>query len=159
MQGFHPIARLNGAKQSARNCAAAMAALESGRKYKGKAAASQVAKWCDDKGATAIKRCAEARERKAQGKGTYRLRNVDNQIAAWCSVAGGVEAAKAGTFTPQSPAEIVDELMWDDPDTLALPGSGDLEPLESGGKTKLLLPLAAGGLALGIIVIGVLASR
>lgn len=143
-------------------CAEAMAAKAAGKnKYTGSGCVfgcdvdKQIEKWCTDKGETATERCIGAQEARDAGKKTYRMENVDQQIAKWCSTSEQVTAAIAGQYTPASPSEVVEELYWNE-DQVVTPGFEDV-PVEE--KKSLLLPIAAAGLAIGVIVIGVIATR
>jgi hypothetical protein len=153
------------ASKSGGYCAEAIAAEAAGKKsYKGSGCVigcdvdKQIEKWCVDKGDIAAERCIGAQEALDAGKKTYRSANVHTQIAKWCAATSQVEAAKGGAYTPSSPSEVVEELYWNEDQVMA---SGDLDvPLEEGEEKKsLLLPIAAAGLAIGVIFIGVMATR
>ena len=149
MYGYiHPtVARRNaGVKKSAGKCAAAVAVDD----------AKGIVKWCDKKGSKAEERCATAKERHSQGKKKYRGKPVAEAVALWCSIAGQVEQTKTGEFTPATPAEMAEDLYWDKD---ALSTETDLIVDTEESKMNLLLPLAAGTLALGIIGFGIWTTR
>ncbi len=151
------------ASKSGGYCAEAIAAEAGGKKsYKGSGCVvgcdvdKQIEKWCVDKGDIAAERCIGAKEALDAGKKTYRSANVHTQIAKWCAATSQVESAKGGAYTPDSPAEVVEELYWNE-DQVMTSGSQDAPVDEE--KKSLLLPIAAGALAIGVIVIGVMATR
>ena len=143
-------------------CAEAIAAKAWGKKkYTGSGCVfgcsvdKQIEKWCEDKGETAAERCIGAQEALAAGKKSYRSENVHQQIAKWCAAGAQVQEAKAGAYTPASPTELVEELYWNEDQ--GMPSGSQDAPEEE--KKSLLLPIAAVGLAIGVIVIGVIATR
>lgn len=169
MLGFYgalDIARLNGrASSSGGYCAEAMAAKAGGKKkYTGSGCVfgcdvdKQIEKWCGSKGETAAERCSGAKEALSMGKNSYRMENVHQQIAKWCSADAQVQAAVSGSYSPASPEQVAEELYWDENMMMTAGGGGGGGEIPE-EKGSLMLPLAMGGVAILLLGGVLLASR